>query len=116
MSDSAFHWTSEEIIVYVKSLIDEVRNIPKELRQSAKFEVNIIKKHKTFYDSFKMLVKKILYDGGNFNLNELEKLMKLRDEMKSGHISKEDANKKIGQEYYNKYAAPVVENLSEKKK
>ena len=114
MSESASNWSSKEIIKYIESLIDEVKNVPTELRRSAKFEVSIIKKHKTFYDTFKMLTKKILYDGGNFNLDEMKKLLRMREEVDSGRITKESANKKIGQEYYDRYAAPVVAGLDTK--
>lgn len=116
MSDSAFNWTSKEILAYAQSLINEVKNVPEQLRQSAKFEVSIIKKHKIFYDTYKMAVKTILRYGENFDLNELKTMLELRDKLKAGQISKEDANKEIGQKYYNRFAAPVVAKLQRKNK
>jgi|688.fasta_scaffold556005_2 hypothetical protein len=100
---------------YVLMVINEVKSISKEERDKVQFRLQMTMKHKTFSDKFPSLLMLIVDHGEEFDLSQLDIMLNLLESVQSGGRKVDEVDKEIGQEYYDKYVSPYVNDTDVKK-
>ena len=93
---------------YVIMLINEVKNVPKKTRESQEFMKRIVKKHRTFAGKFQHLLRLVVNDGADFDMNQLDYFLNRMQNIHEGKEDVEKVDKELGQTYYDKYVSPVI--------
>lgn len=93
---------------YIQMVIDEVKDIPKETRESVDFRVKMSMKHKTFSEKFPSLLMMVVEKAEDFEHERLDVMLDLMDSVQKGEKNVDEVDKKMGQEYFDKYVAPHV--------
>ena len=93
---------------YINMVIDEVKDVDKNIRESVDFRVKMTMKHKTFSEKFPSLLMMVVEQGENFDHKRLEEMLNLMDGIQRGELEADEVDKNLGQEYYNKYVAPNI--------
>ena len=93
---------------YIQMVIDEVKEIPKETRESVDFRVKMSMKHKTFSEKFPSLLMMVVEKAEEFEYERLDVMLDLMDSVQKGEKDVDEVDKKIGQAYFDKYVAPHV--------
>lgn len=93
---------------YIQMVIDEVKEIPKETRESVDFRVKMSMKHKTFSEKFPSLLMMVVEKAEEFEHERLDVMLDLMDSVQKGEKDVDEVDKKMGQEYFDKYVAPHV--------
>ena len=96
---------------YVMMLIDEVKNVKKEERDKVQYRLKMTMKHKTFSDKFPSLLMLIVDSAEEFDLAQLDNMLKLLDIVQTGERDINDVDKELGQEYYDKYVSPYIDDV-----
>ena len=105
---------NQKILIHVKKLLKKSKT--KQYRQM-KLKNKILYEQKLrqefdqldrFYPS---LFRMIIEDPINFDMSKLKKMLSMKDKVDNNEVSYDDANKKIGLEYYNKYVKKHVDNV-----
>jgi len=94
---------------YVNMLIAEVKDVPKKTRESQEFVKRMVNKHRTFASKFQHLMRLIINDGADFDIVTFNMMLNRMHNVQEGKEEVEKVDKELGQEYYDKYVAPVVE-------
>ena len=94
---------------YIQMVIDEVKDIPKETRESVDFRVKMSMKHKTFSEKFPSLLMMVVEEAEDLDMDRLDKLLDLMDSVQKGEKDGEEVDKKLVQEYFDKYVAPNID-------
>lgn len=95
---------------YIQMVIDEVKDIPQETRSSVPFRIQMTMKHKTFSDKFPSLLMMVVEQASDFDHQRLDEMLDLMDSVQKGEKDGDEVDKKMGQEYYDKYVAPFVKD------
>lgn len=93
---------------YIQMVIEEVKDIPKETRESIDFRVKMSMKHKTFSEKFPSLLMMVVEKAEEFEYERFDVMLNLMDSVQKGEKDLDDVDKKMGQEYFDKYVAPHV--------
>ena len=93
---------------YIDLVIDEVKDIPKETRETVEFRIKMSQKHQTFYEKFPSLLMMVVEKATDFDKDRLRTMLGLMDSVQKGEKNVDDVDKQLGQEYYDKYVSPVV--------
>lgn len=93
---------------YIQMVLDEIKDVPKETRETVPFRIKMTMKHKTFSEKFPSLLMMIVEQGEDFEHERLEVMLNLLDSVQSGQRDVDEVDKELGQEYFNKYVAPHV--------
>lgn len=104
----------EWILNYVKQLIDEVKEYPKEQRDRVNFHQTMAIKHQVFFSKFPHLLTKVCDDAENFDLKQLEDMLVQIGQIESGERDPEEADREMGQKYFDKYVSPHIDWEKEK--
>jgi len=99
---------------YIQMVIDEVKDVPKETRESVPFRVKMTMKHKTFSDKFPSLLMMVVDQATEFDHNRLEVMLNLMNSVQNGERNVDEVDKELGKEYYDKYVAPYVHEKDKK--
>ena len=94
---------------YVLMLIQEVKDVPEKKRQSREFMTRIAMKHMTFNKTFPSLLRMIVDSGSEFDMATFNIMLQRMDNVQKGKEEVEKVDKELGQEYYDKYVAPVID-------
>jgi len=100
---------SKWIIDYVEMLIEEVKSVPKEQRDVVSFHQSMASKHQTFFAKYPHLLTMICDQAEDFDLVRLREMLGQRDQIRRGEKNLEDANKEMGQKYFDKYVSPHID-------
>ena len=104
---------NQKILIHVKKLLKVAKS--KEFRK-VKVTNNILYQQKLrerfdqldrFYPS---LFRMIIDDPINFDMSKLKSMLSMKDKVENKEVSYDDANKKIGLQYYNEYIKKHVDN------
>ena len=101
--------SKEWIKNYIQMVIDEVKDIPIQTRESVEFRISIAKKHDTFNRKFPSLLMMVIDKGSDFDHARLEPMLDLMTGVQSGSLNGEEVDKKLGQEYFDKYIKPNID-------
>lgn len=94
---------------YVEMVIDEVKTVPKEERDKVPFRIKMTMKHKTFSEKFPSLLMNVVENAEEFDMAQLDTLLVLLDSVQKGDRDVEEVHKELGQEYYDRYVAPHID-------
>jgi hypothetical protein len=94
---------------YVDMVIDEVKDVPEQERESVPFRIKMTMKHKTFSEKFPSLLMMVVSQAQNFDFEQFNKMLDLMETVQTGNRNMEDVSKELGQEYFDKYVAPHVD-------
>jgi len=94
---------------YIKLVIDEVKDVPKSERGKVQFRIKMSMKHKTFSEKFPSLLMMVVEEAEDLDMDRLDKLLDLMDSVQKGEKDGEEVDKKLGQEYFDKYVAPNID-------
>ena len=95
---------------YIEMVIDEVKNIPKSERETVPFRIKMTMKHKTFSEKFPSLLMMVVEQAEEFEMHRLETMLDLMSSVQSGERDVDEVDKELGQEYFDKYVAPHVDD------
>ena len=98
---------------YVDMVIDEVKDVPEQERESVPFRIKMTMKHKTFSEKFPSLLMMVVSQAQNFDFEQFNKMLDLMETVQTGNRNMEDVSKELGQEYFDKYVAPHVDTEKE---
>lgn len=115
MDNKEVVWESYRILSYVNSLMEEVEETSEEERKSIDYHQRMATKHQTFFSKFPHLLTMICDQGKKFDLGRLSEMLGKRDEIHRGDRDLEETNKEMGQEYFDRYVAPVIGEEKKKK-
>jgi hypothetical protein len=99
------------ILNYVLMLIQEVKEFPKEQRETVPFRESIAKKHQTFFYKFPHLLMMICEEAEKFDLKQLIGMLNNMEEIDKGEKDLEETNKMMGQKYFDKFVKPKIDKL-----
>lgn len=94
---------------YINLVLEEIKDVPKETRDSVQFRVQMSMKHKTFSEKFPSLLMMVVEQGENFDHERLEGMLNLLTSVQSGEKNVDDVDKQLGQEYFDKYVSPHID-------
>lgn len=94
---------------YIKLVIDEVKDVPKSERGKVPFRIKMSMKHKIFSEKFPSLLMMVVEEAEDLDMERLDKLLDLMDSVQKGEKDGEEVDKKLGQEYFDKYVAPKID-------
>ena len=94
---------------YIQMVIDEVKDIPIQTREGVEFRISMAKKHDTFNRKFPSLLMMIIDKGNDFDSARLEPMLDLMTGVQDGTLNGDDVDKKLGQEYFDKYIKPNID-------
>ena len=100
---------------YVDMIIDEVKDVPEQERESVQFRIKMTMKHKTFSEKFPSLLMMVVSQAQKFDFEQFNTMLDLMDSIQNGNRNMEDVSKDLGQEYFDRYVAPCIDNVKEKK-
>lgn len=104
-----FETSASWILNYVRDLMDEVKQYPVEQRDHVKFHGMMAQKHQTFFAKFPHLLTMVCDDGDKFDIAQLEEMLEQREEINRGEKDLEEANKEMGQKYFDKHVSPHID-------
>lgn len=93
---------------YVLLVLDEIKNMSQEDREKVDFRVKMTMKHKTFSDKFPSLLMILLEQSGEFDMKKLDEMLSILESVQTGKRNVDDVDKELGQEYFDKYVSPHV--------
>ena len=93
---------------YIQMVIDEVKDVPKETRETVPFRVKMTMKHKTFSEKFPSLLMMVVEKAEEFDHDHLEVMLNLMDSVQKGERDADEVDQEMGQKYFDKYVAPHV--------
>lgn len=82
---------------------------------NGKNRLQLINRHKDFSIDYPGLFNMIAEDPKNFDRNRLLSMLNMKDNIDTNKITHEAASSQIGQQYYNEYVKPLVDDLDKKK-
>ena len=105
---------NQKILVHVKKLLKKAKT--KEYRQiKSKNKILYEQKLRQEFDQldrfYPSLFRMIIDDPINFDMIKLKRMLSMKDKVDNNEVSYDDANKKIGIEYYNKYVKKHVDKI-----
>ena len=100
---------------YINMVIDEIKDVPKETRETVPFRIKMTMKHKTFSEKFPSLLMMVVEQATEFDNERLEGMLSLMDSVQKGERDVDIVDKELGQEYFDKYVAPYVDEKEHKK-
>jgi hypothetical protein len=107
--------SGEWILDYVNMLIGEVKNYPKQQRETTQFHQAMATKHQTFFAKFPHLMTKICDDAEEFDVSHLKEMLGTLKEIREGKRDVDQVNQEMGQKYFDKYVSPHINWNKEKK-
>ena len=93
---------------YINMVIEEVRNIPKETRETVPFRIRMTMKHKTFSEKFPSLLMMVVEQADDFDHERLDQMLDLLDSVQHGNRDIDTVDRELGQEYYDRYVSPHI--------
>jgi hypothetical protein len=100
---------------YIDMVIDEVKDVPEQERESVPFRIKMTMKHKTFSEKFPSLLMMIVSQAKKFDFEQFNTMLDLMESVQTGNRNMEDVSKDLGQEYFDRYVSPHVDNKKENK-
>ena len=101
---------------YVQLVIEEVKDIPKEERETVPFRQKMAMKHQTFFEKFPGILMIVVDQAEEFDMKRFDEMLDKMDGVQKGERDFDETNKEMGQSYFNKYVAPVIDMDKEKGK
>lgn len=95
---------------YVDMVINEVKDVSKDERETVPFRIKITMKHKTFSDKFPSLLMMIVSQAEDFDMDRFDTMLNLMDRVQTGELDANETDRQLGQEYFDKYVAPHVDD------
>lgn len=92
--------TNEELVKNIEEIIERKKQISYK-DDNEKFEKLKLEFPK-FAERYLMLFEMVLRDG-DFDWNSFNYMIKMRNKIINNHMTSEEASKKVGQDWYNKY-------------
>ena len=107
---------SEKIILHVKTMIkfvstDEMKKLKAELPGNCR--AIAMEKFEKFFERHPSLFNMIFDDPANFEMSRLVKMLELKDKCDNNEISMETATKDVGQEYFDEFVVPNIDQDKE---
>lgn len=103
-------WERKDVIEYIENLIPQVEETSKEERETIKYRERMVMLHYAFANKFKNLFKLVLDQGRDFDVGELRRICQIQDDCEEGKKDFEEENKRYGQEKFDKYVKPLIDN------
>ena len=94
---------------YINMVIDEVKDVSEQERESVPFRLKMTMKHKTFSEKFTSLLMMVVSQAQNFDFKQFNTMLELMDSVQIGNRNMEEVSRELGQEYFDKYVAPHVD-------
>jgi hypothetical protein len=85
------------------------------ITNNTQYRKSITEKYKDFAISYPALFNMVIENPKKFDMNRLKQMLSLRKKIQNNDITYDEANVKIGQQYYDEFAKPIVDKLPEKK-
>ena len=101
--------SKEWIKNYIKMIIEEIKDIPQEKRESVEFRISMAKKHDTFNKKFPSLLMMVIDKGSEFDHARLEPMLDLMVGVQNGSLNGDEVDEKLGQEYFDRYIKPNIQ-------
>jgi len=99
---------------YINMVIDEVKDVPKETRETVPFRIKMTMKHKTFSEKFPSLLMMVVDQAEDFDHKQLDIMLNLMDSVQKGDRNVDEVDRELGQEYFDMYVAPHVDEKEKK--
>ena len=93
---------------YIDMVINEVKDVPEQERESVPFRIKMTMKHKTFSEKFPSLLMMVVSQAQNFDFKQFDTMLHLMESVQMGKRDAEEINRELGQEYFDRYVAPHV--------
>ena len=110
LTDNALLRTIQSIISF--STTEEMHNLSK--FNNLVYRKRLAEKFNEFSISYPGLFSTIIDDPKNFDINRLHHMLNMRKQINNNTITHEEASTKIGQQYYDEFAKPIVQKLPKK--
>ena len=105
-------WSADKILANARDVFKYVsRDSEKQKRQKTemmKYKDEVKEKFQDFAYCYPALFYKIVEDGDQFEFNQLITMLQLMRKVNQDEISKDDADKFVGQEMVDKYVKPKI--------
>jgi hypothetical protein len=102
---------SEKILLYVRSIKRYIK-VNESLKNSnpEQFHQKLLEKYGAFKERFPSLFQMLLLDAEGFDERRLIQMLRLKERVSNNNISYQDASIQIGQQYFDEYVKPIVDN------
>lgn len=95
---------------YINMVIDEVKDVPEQERESVPFRIKMTMKHKTFSEKFPSLLMMAVSQAQHFDFKQFNMMLELMDNVQTGKSNMEEVSRELGQEYFDLYVAPHIDD------
>jgi hypothetical protein len=106
-------YTDEKLIKIIENIISfSTSNDMKEIfhKNNNLYRKTLIDKYPEFSKDCPGLFNTIIDNPKKFDMNRLQYMLNMRNKIKNNEISQTDADKKLGQEYFDEYVKPKIDN------
>jgi hypothetical protein len=107
LDDNSLIKIIDSIITFTTS--EEMFNLSK--YNNTMYRKRVIDKYAEFSKSYPGLFNTIIDNPKKFDMNRLKQMLSMRKKINNNSITFEEASTKIGQQYYDEFAKPLVDNL-----
>jgi hypothetical protein len=102
---------------WIKNMIEliqeDIRNISDEEKDTINLRQRIAVKYQTFFEKFPSLLMKVVDDGDDFDMDRLDGMLDLMEQVHNNELDLEETNTRMGQEYFNQYVRPHIDEARE---
>lgn len=105
---------NQKILVHVKKLIKKAKsNEYRTLKSNNKilYEQKLRENFDQLDRFYPSLFRMIIDDPINFDISKFKNMLSMKDRVENNEVSYDDANKKIGLQYYNEYVQKHVDDV-----
>ena len=118
MSQKQYLLKDDVLLRVIESLIamatsDELQTIYKV--NSTQYHRMLTQKYQEFSLTYPGLFNTIVDNPKNFDMGRLKQMLEMKKRVKERELSYEEASTKIGQQYYDEFAKPLVDESQERK-
>ena len=100
---------------YVEMVIEEIKDIPSNVRETIPFRQKIATKHQTFFEKFPGILMFVVDQGAEFDMARFDDMLNMMEQIQTGERDLDETNREMGQKYFDKYVAPKIDMDKEKK-
>ena len=94
-------------------ILDDVGEM-KEEEKTIQYRVSMGNKYQTFFSKFPGLMMKLIDDGSAFDHGKMDGFLDMMEDIHAGRLNLEDTNREVGQEHYDMYVSPAIDDKKEK--
>ena len=117
MSEKQYLLSDDMLIKTIESLIDYATSKDMQIiykMNNVQYHKNLTNKYQEFSLTYPGLFNTIVDNPKDFDMKRLKDMLAMKNKIKQKELTYEEASTKIGQQYYDEFAKPLVDDVNKK--